>query len=250
MKELTIIIQGRCEDEQLYLWLNKYENYNIIISKWNDYKIPFTIPNNWKVINTDEPDFDFNGKGLLQNIEYQITSTLNGINHVETKYSIKVRGDEYISSIEKIYQKIKLNEEKIVCSSIYFRPIDSPNWNYPFHISDHIIGGTTHNIKLMFETAKQNLINGFRWNDIPESTLGMAFVQKKENYSDEKMISICKEKNWAGYMKKWYDVIDVNELKPYILTRKAGPKDKNPEIVNGRYYFRDNFNNDGSITKL
>lgn len=247
MNDLTIIIQGRCEDEQLNLWFENYSNYKVVISTWNDYVIPFEIPSNWKFVKADGVDFDFAAKGCMQNLEYQITSTLNGLNITDTKYAIKVRGDEYVSSIEKIYEKIKLNEEKIVCSSIWFRPLNSP---YPFHISDHIIAGTTDNIKLMFEGVKRNLIDDARDNNTPESALGMAYVQQKENYDIETMFKICREINWVGYMKKWYDIIDVNELKPYILTYKAYPDDKSPNIVNGRYYFRDDFNNAGSITKL
>lgn len=247
MKDLTIIIQGRCEDEQLNLWFKNYSNYKVVISTWSDYVIPFEIPSNWKVIKVDGVDFDFVAKGCMQNLEYQITSTLNGLSLVDTKYAIKVRGDEYISSIEKIYEKIKLDEEKIVCSSIWFR---APSGPYPFHISDHIIAGTTDNLKLMFGGTKENLINDTRDNNTPESNLGMAYVQKKENYSIEDMFTICREINWTKYMKKWYDIIDVNELKPYILTYKAYPNDKNPNIVNGRFYYRDNFDNSGSITKF
>jgi hypothetical protein len=51
-------------------------------------------------------------------------------------------------------------------------------------------------------------------------------------------------------MKKWYDIIDINELKPYIVTYKAYPNDTSSDIINGRYYFRDNFDNGGSITKF
>ena len=36
-------------------------------------------------------------------------------------------------------------------------------------------------------------------------------------------------------MIKWFDVIDINELKPYIAT-KSGFK--------GRLWYRDNFDND------
>ena len=229
------------------MWFKNYSNFKVIISTWSDYVIPFELPSNWKLIKVDGVDFDFAGKGCMQNLEYQITSTLNGLNIVDTKYTIKVRGDEYFSYIEKIYEKIKLDDEKIVCSSIWFRPLNSP---YPFHISDHIISGITNNIKLMFEGAKQNLINDMRDNNTPESILGMAYVQQKENYPIETMFKICRDVNWIGYMKKWYDVIDVNELKPYILTNKAYPNDVNPNIINGRYYFRDNFDNFGSITKI
>ena len=51
------------------------------------------------------------------------------------------------------------------------------------------------------------------------------------------MISNSKPIDDKFYMKKWFQIIDVNELKPYIATRNF--KDER-----GRVWYRDNFNND------
>jgi hypothetical protein len=237
IEDLTIIIQGRCEDEPLKMWFENYSNHKVIISTWDDYIIPFEIPSNWKVIKADEVDFEFDGMGHMQNLEYQIVSTLNGLFLTETKYAIKVRGDEYWTGVDNIYHSLK-SDEKLLCGSMFFRPLDSP---YPFHIGDHVICGTVENMKIMFNKTKENLISNFRNNNTPESNLGMAYIQEKENYSIEKMFDICNTISWESYMKKWFDIFDINQLKPYIATQK----DRGIRV-----HYRSNFTNTGCITKF
>ena len=233
ISDLTIILQGRSEIEPIKLWIENYSEWNVIISTWIDNDILFDTPSNWKIIKSEYPERYAN----FQNVDYQITSTLNALNLVETKYVLKVRADEYWSNLYKIYDGLN-SDEKILCGSMFFRPLDSP---YPFHISDHILFGTNDNMKKMFNKAKENLILNLKDNNTPESILGMAYVQSKENYSIEDMFTICREINWIKYIKKWYDIIDVNELKPYIATQKT---------MYGRIYFRSSYNNCGCITKL
>jgi hypothetical protein len=117
INDLTIIIQGRCEDEPLKMWFENYSNHKVIISTWNDYTIPFEIPSNWKVVKADGVDFEFAGQGHMQNLEYQLVSTLNGLNLTETKYAIKVRGDEYWTDVDKMFNSLK-SDEKLLCRSI------------------------------------------------------------------------------------------------------------------------------------
>jgi|LauGreDrversion4_2_1035121.scaffolds.fasta_scaffold128467_2 hypothetical protein len=233
ISDLTIILQGRCEIEQIKLWIENYSEWNVIISTWIDNNIPFNIPPNWKIIKSEYPE----RYAPFQNVDYQITSTLNALNLVQTNYVLKVRADEYWSNLYKIYDELN-SDEKILCGSMFFRPLDSP---YPFHISDHILFGTNDNMKKMFNKAKENLILNLKDNNTPESILGMAYVQSKENYPIQMMFDICKNRNWDTYIKKWFDIIDVNKLKPYIATQKS---------ADSRIYFHSNYTNCGCITKL
>jgi hypothetical protein len=41
-----------------------------------------------------------------------------------------------------------------------------------------------------------------------------------------------------SYLKKWFQIIDINELKPYIATYSGGDNSKT------RKWFRDDFDND------
>jgi hypothetical protein len=49
----------------------------------------------------------------------------------------------------------------------------------------------------------------------------------------------------VSYMKKWFDIVDINVLKPYIATRNVGDKI-------GRIWYRDNFDNEENdcLTKI
>lgn len=213
LDDLTIIIQGRCEETQLKMWIENYSHLKIIISTWSDFDIDIEFPSNWKIIKEHIPK----RYAEYQNVDLQITSTLNGLLYVDTKYTLKVRADEYYSNIETIYKKMKLDENKILCGSFVFRAL---NGLYPYHISDHIICGTTDNIKLMFESAYENLINDLRFNNTPESILGFAFVAKKENFDMSDIWHYIGDM-YKDYMKKWYHIINVNELYPFILTQKT-----------------------------
>jgi len=232
ISDLTIILQGRCEVEQIKLWIENYSEWNVIISTWIDNDIPFDLPHNWKLIQAEYPE----RYGNYQNLDYQVTSTLNGLNEVKTKYAVKIRADEYWSNMDIVYNKMKSNENKVLCGSMFFRPLGL----YAYHISDHIICATTENLKIMFEGTYRILIENIRLNNCSESLLGCGFVFSKEN------IDVLKEFPKLhlysdGYLKKWFHIIDVNELKPYVGTQNS---------PTGRLYFYSNYDNCGCITEI
>ena len=222
LNDFTILIQGRCEIEQLQLWIDNYSEWNVILSTWNDFNFDLKFPANWKVIKSEYPTFNYD----LQNLEKQLISTINGLKEVNTEYVIKVRGDEYYSNIELVYNRMKEVYPKVLCSSVFFRPL----WLYPFHISDHFICSTTENIKLMFESCLEMFKVVRKYNNNPETHLGFAFIAAKENLNLYDL-GIYLDRN-EELMKKWYHIIDINELKPYIATESN---------INGRIYYRDNY---------
>jgi hypothetical protein len=85
---------------------------------------------------------------------------------------------DYIAKhIDEILKLIVEDSDKIICGSLFFRPVGM----HPFHISDHILAGKLYNIKLMFNSAYENLINNF-WNfPIPECQLGIAYLMNKDD---------------------------------------------------------------------
>lgn len=224
INDFTIIIQGRCELEQLQLWIDNYSDWNVVVSTWNDFDLDIKFPQNWKIIKSEYPPFDFH----CQNLEKQVVSTLNALKEVNTEYVVKVRGDEYYSKLELVYNKMKEVHPKVLCSSIFFRPL----WLYPFHISDHLICSTKQNIKIMFEKCLEMLSKVKKFNNSPETHLGFSFVAGKENldlFDLEKYLDRNEE-----LMKKWYHIIDINELQPYIATESN---------IDGRIYYRNNYGN-------
>ena len=151
MEDVTIIIQGKLEQDSYDFYIQKYFNCPVIISTWNNTSINFSnLPKNFKVILAPLPS-----ESGDQNINYQILSTLNALEMIKTKYSIKVRGDEYWSYPENILEFLKKEPEKLHCSSVFFRA-----WQYAeYHMSDHIIAGTTENLLTLFRAAKYNFEN-------------------------------------------------------------------------------------------
>ena len=84
------------------------------------------------------------------NIGYQTVTTLKGLEHVKTKYAIKLRCDEIYTDISPIIERIKDNPDKLVTNDVYFLPDPFVK----FHPSDHIIGGTTDKIAKNYKWDK------------------------------------------------------------------------------------------------
>ena len=222
IKDLTILIQGRCEEEQIQLWIDNYSDWNVILSTWIDYDLNLNFPNNWKIIKSEYPKRFAD----MQNIDLQIVSTLNGLKEVKTDYVLKVRGDEFFSNLSLVYNRMKEVHPKVLVSSIFFRPLGL----YLYHISDHFICTTKENLNTMFQSTYNFLSKYTKFNNSPESHFGFCFIHSKENwisYNVDNYIDVNDE-----MIKKWYSIFDVNELKPYIISQSN---------ESGRIYYRDNY---------
>jgi len=234
MIDCTIIIQGRCEDSQLKLWIENHSNLPIVLSTWEDYEIDLNFPQNWKIIKAPYP-IRF---GNYQNLDYQVQSTLNALNIINTKYVIKVRADEYWYNVQLLYDKMKEDVSKILLGSAFFRKLDNPQ--YPFHISDHIMCGTYENIKLLFNETKKNLINNYIPCGSPECIMGYSYVCNKENFDKSKMRDYLTNP-WGHFIKKYFNIIDVNQLSPFLLNQKHLDK---------RLYWKNYWDHSGCINSF
>jgi hypothetical protein len=72
---------------------------------------------------------------------------------------------------------------------------------------------------------KEVVRNLKRWRDILSETIKSVDIEKSEPIDDK------------SFMRKWFHIIDINELKPYIGTRNFGPKH------GGRVWYLDDFDN-------
>jgi hypothetical protein len=151
----------------------------------------------------------------FQNLNYQLVSTLNALNRIKTPYAIKVRGDEQWSNLDTIYNTIKINPNKLWCSSVFFR-----SWQFcHYHASDHIIAGTLENLLTMFQSTKYNfenevvyyIKNGERvlyWE--PEIMLTRSYVKSKLPSKYERV-------DGRILMKELFDILDIQLLKPFSI---------------------------------
>jgi hypothetical protein len=217
MEDVTIIIQGRLEQDSYDFYRSKYLNCKVIISTWTNNTIDFSeLPKNFKVILAPLPT-----ESGDQNINYQVTSTLNALDLVKTKYVIKMRGDEYWSYPENIYESIKLEPDKLHCSSVFFRA-----WQYcEYHMSDHLIAGTTENMITLFKRTKYNWESG-RLN-VSKWKIDGVFSRYINTHSPEERLtkSYLEAKDAEGFinedgrilMKKHFNILDIDLLKPYRI---------------------------------
>lgn len=215
MNDVTILIQGKITQESFNFYVKNYLDFPVIISTWIDNQIDFSLlPDNFIVILSPYPK-DYGE----QNLNLQITSTLNGLEKVTTKFVIKLRGDEYWSNPYYIYNLIRNNSEKIFTSPIYFRA-----WQFAeYHISDHIIAGLNQNLLKMFLSAKTNFEQGtfnvtkikedgkfikYHPTHSPEERLTKSYLSAVENERFEKI-------DGRILMKEYFEIIDISMLKPY-----------------------------------
>jgi hypothetical protein len=202
MEDVTIIIQGLIEQDCYNFYLQNYKNCKVIISTWSDTDIDFSnIPNNFTVILSSLPK-----EAGQQNINYQLVSTINALKQVDTKYVIKTRGDEYWSNFTYVISELKKDDSKLYTSSIWFR-------HYLFmayHISDHLICGTTDNLKDMFYFCKSNWDANIFESYHPEVSLTKSYLNKKEPFKFQKV-------DGRILMKQYFYILDMDMMKPYKL---------------------------------
>jgi hypothetical protein len=231
MEDVTIIIQGKLEQDSYDFYIKKYFNCPVIISTWNNTSINFSnLPKNFKVLLAPLPS-----ESGDQNINYQILSSLNALDMVKTKYSIKLRGDEYWSYPENILEFLKKEPEKLHCSSVFFRA-----WQYAeYHMSDHIIAGTTENLLILFRAAKYNFennrLNVSKWKidgkfhkyvhtHAPEERLTKSYLEAIDSQRFEKI-------DGRFLMKEHFQILDIELLKPYKVKANLFQKQWNDNFI-------------------
>ena len=211
MKNVTLIIQGKVSQETLDFYIEHYPTLTVIISTWIDNNLNLKkLPESYKLVCQPLPPH-----GGYQNQNYQFTSTLNGLHLSNTKYVIKLRGDEYFNNIEYIVSEMDKNPNKIFSSPIFFR-----HWSFmKYHISDHVIAGTRENLLTMFEGVVRNLkekkLYHMRegekmeyWE--PEINLTRSYLMDKEpdryDVVDGRILMIDN-----------FEILDINKMTPYKI---------------------------------
>jgi hypothetical protein len=211
MIDLTILIQGNVTAECLKFYYENYKNFKVIISTWDDLNIDFlNNPHQFTITKSEKPK-----ETGQSNLFLQVESTKNGLYYVNTDYCIKIRGDAYYSNIENIYHKIKSDNTKIYTSPIYFR---HPS-QYKYHISDHIIAGTTDNLKKMFYN-----IEVCGKDTPPEVELCINYLKKiKFNFDINEYSNHIMIEN--------FNILDLKELHPYFISTNTQKIKKHTHFI-------------------
>jgi hypothetical protein len=220
LKDTTILIQGKVDDLVYDFYLKNYKNTLIVISTWEDCLLDIT--------NTASTTFLIRNKypmdSGLQNANLQIISTLTGLSNINTKYTIKIRGDETYSNLKYVQSCLLENDNILYTTPIFFR-----KWKHgPYHISDHMIAGLTSNLFNMFNLANLNYNSeNYDYKNTIELLLGKSYIESCEN----KILDF--EEDNVKYMEKYYSILNLEKLKPYKIVancyKKTWHNDFTPE---------------------
>lgn len=198
----TFVIQGPLTKETYDFYTDRYTDIPLIFSTWNTENINDLIPKpNATIIQQPCPDELGN-----QNVYRQTVSTIQGLNLATTPFTIKLRGDEFYSNLESIMNLCKQMNNKIITLPVFFRI-----WSWaPFHISDHLLAGSTELLKKMFYTAKINCENKTYMENSPEVVLARSLLDclYMGKYGKQEFID-------------HFYIADLNQLKPYKIVSKG-----------------------------
>ena len=178
----------------------------------------------------------------FQNIRSHINSSLKGILNSNTNFIVKVRSDEYFTDLRKIVSAVYLRPDKIAVSNFFFRK------TVLFHPSDHIMAGTKHFLREMFEESLDFIDNKIdeKYNDstrVPVREIGLKkdytfkYVTAEMtfclSYLKTKGIDVVKdisgmtEEEIRSYhkrvMKENYSLIRASELGNFLFRFKSNP---------------------------
>ena len=240
--DVTIVMQGplRNAAKRIAAGLRHIEDYqkyagNVIISTWDHYD---TKPSKRMLrrLNVEYTEDDVTKYENLYNdahIAYQTVSSLNGVSLSKTKYTIKVRCDEYYTDISKFIDVMKSSPDSLTTSNFLFV---ADKWQQ-LHPSDHVMGGLTENIKGMFEetlnvckqyTGKQDALmghelgikdykNGNLNNDriSPETLLFLSFLKHRKVKID------CKKSK--EIMRKHCQLVELKDMGEFLCHLGCNP---------------------------
>jgi hypothetical protein len=239
--EFTLIIQGKLSIYTLLSILKYKEEFNIVIvtPKTSNEKLikecfNISISNqNISCIlydeNVNRPEFN-----NVQNRYFHFLSTHLGLEVSSTKYSIKLRSDEFYSDLNPFMKKIKENPDKIITNDVFFRKSSFKR----FHPSDHLVGGKTQLMRKIFTKAKNYSENPKEIQNSPwrrddesitaENQLCFSIFDIKENPETEK----------SDY-KLMKDNIDIVLSQDLGFFRVAWNSNGSKEFFDSSYYNQD-----------
>lgn len=209
--DISFLIQGKLLQSTYDFYLKNYKNNSLIFSTWKENNIILNESSNSVFLENNIPEIIYDYKTFnYVNAYYQIISTLNGLKKINTKFTVKIRGDEEYSNLNSIYEMLNLNEDSLYTSSIFFR-----KWNYEnhhkYHISDHIIAGKTEDLLETFDSARQSFDDGKYFN-VVESFLYKNYLKIKYNIP----LELNSEEHY-DIMKKNVKILDLKEFEPYKI---------------------------------
>lgn len=250
----TLLIQGPIRHKTKE-FLKKYKetHKNIVFSTWAGedlYKLKKEVDLTGIVLieNTPIKNVDII-KYNKKNAYNQIYSCLEGLKVINTKYTIKVRSDEYYENLFPFFKK--WNTGKITTNNLFFRKFK----HSPYHPSDHIISGETKKLYEMFLAAEAKCDKKGKLEIIKYYNFAKNHFNSKMVYNEylapevllaisyllylNKNINRLNYKNFKEIFKEVFDVVDTKSLGEIYVCKDSK-----------QCRFRDVFSNDIDISKI
>ncbi|MFS1491656.1 WavE lipopolysaccharide synthesis family protein [Vibrio splendidus] len=178
-KDFTLLISGPYHPNIIKQIEYNEVFKNIIISNWEGDPVLMV---GHKQVFTKKPSYSTCQKiHNSQNIYLHCLCVLSGLQHVNTKYVIKLRTDELYTTIKNALEWF--SENKILTCNVFTRNVSYA----PFHISDHIMIADVEVLKKTFQYLKNYLENNAESDKfnllrdtVPaESKIGFAYMKVK-----------------------------------------------------------------------
>jgi hypothetical protein len=151
----------------------------------------------------------------ISNIKNQVFSTCGALDRIGWEgFIIKLRSDESYRDLSPLINGMLRHPDKLTTSNIFFQA------DKPYHFSDHVIAGTTRNVRKMLDITKGILYNntmGVSGESIglhrypgglrPEQILCTAFMMSKG-------VQLSLD-TWKTHMRDHVNLVNVKELGDY-----------------------------------
>lgn len=231
--KVTLLIQGKLHKNTIKM-CDFHKELNIVISTWGSEKevidfIGKSMRPNIKIVAKELPRTTTDHRNESNRL-YHFASTFNGLETIETEFTIKVRTDEYYSHLVPLIAMVHKEPEKIITNNVFFRKTNF----YMYHPSDHLLAGKTKNLLEVFRECKHTAetVDMFRQDLRPEQMIGTVYVIQKEKATN-KNFRINLHKNEEGLreatvlMKKYFNVINTQILGEFEVTANSFKKEWN-----------------------
>lgn len=152
--DFTLLIQGEITrfPRNLKKTIEKHiDQFNIIICGYNHEDTKFLKKYPVTVLTIPY----FNSPLRNTTLEYQIETTLNGLLHITSPFTIKMRTDEYYENLDPILDIAYEHPDKYITNNIFFISANQPH--EVLHPSDHVICSKTTMFQNGLKTAKSLL---------------------------------------------------------------------------------------------
>lgn len=231
--DFTLMFQGPLHKNFVYGLLNNYKEYtdHIIISHWDtddvellDYLTEYNIKHTL-VTNTFKKNYTAYQN---QNVFYQVYTSLKGLEKVTTPFVLKMRTDQWFGNLEPMFDRVRKNPTKYVCSNLHFRP----DKLLKYHPSDKLVGGNTTDLTNTFRIAVDRCMN----HQLPLMAGAYMFTEDRSIIAEDDMLVDVGMYTYADINRK---LVTQYPEKPLIGTCQilpAGYIGVVPEVLIGTSY--------------